>query len=108
MLENIAVSAWPSRNDSVTESTPCLGLRRTKPWEQWLTAVYAAKRRIMEIVLLNCRLSDTTLVSKIRKPFDVLAEGLSVSSSRGDRTSIELFLAGIASWNATTCAMLRQ
>lgn len=32
-----------------------------------------------------------------RKPFDVLAEGLIVSSSRGDKTAIELFLAGVQS-----------
>jgi len=53
--------------------------------EQWLSADYAAKRRILEIVFLNCRLDDATLVPTIRKPFDVLAEGLFVPSSRGDR-----------------------
>jgi len=50
---------------------------------QWLTADYAAKRRILEIVLLNCRLEGATLVPTMRKPFDVLAEGHSVPSSRG-------------------------
>ena len=44
--------------------------------QQWLTADYAAKRRILEIVCLNCRLDDVTLVPTMRKPFDVLAEGL--------------------------------
>lgn len=44
--------------------------------QQWLPADYSAKRRILEIVLLNCRLDDATLVPEIRKPFDVLAEGL--------------------------------
>jgi site-specific DNA recombinase len=29
---------------------------------QWLTADYSAKRRILEIVFLNCRLEDVTLV----------------------------------------------
>jgi DNA invertase Pin-like site-specific DNA recombinase len=53
--------------------------------QKWLTADYATKRRIMEIVFLNCRLDDATLVPTIRKPFDILAEGPSVSSSRGDR-----------------------
>ena len=52
---------------------------------QWLTAVYATKRRILEIVFLNCRLDDVTLVPQIRKPFDVLAEGLVSKESRGDR-----------------------
>ena len=44
--------------------------------QQWLTADYDAKRRILEIVCLNCQLDGATLVPEIRKPFDVLAEGL--------------------------------
>src|SRR5208282_6574858 len=53
--------------------------------QQWLVADYAAKRRILEIVFLNCRLDDVTLVPTIRKPFDVLAEGLISKESRGDK-----------------------
>ena len=53
--------------------------------QQWLTADYAAKRRILDIVFLNCRLDDVTLVPTMRKPFDVLAEGLISQQSRGDR-----------------------
>ena len=52
--------------------------------QQWLTADYAAKRRILEIVFLNCRLDDVTLIPTMRKPFDVLAEGLLSKESRGD------------------------
>ena len=57
--------------------------------QQWLTADYDAKRRILEIVCLNCTLDGVTLVPQIRKPFDVLAEGLVSEKSRGDwiRTS---------------------
>ena len=51
--------------------------------EKWLSAEYAEKRQILEIVWLNCRLDDVTLVPTIRKPFDVLAEGLSVPQSGG-------------------------
>jgi site-specific DNA recombinase len=51
---------------------------------QWLTADYAAKRRILEIVFLNCRLDDVNLVPTMRKPFDVLAEGLILKNSRGN------------------------
>jgi len=40
------------------------------------------------------------LVPTIRKPFDVLAEGLLVQSSRGDKTAIELFIAGVHGWEA--------
>lgn len=50
--------------------------------EQWVSADYAAKRRILEIVFLNCTLDDVTLVPTIRKPFDVLAEGLLLKNSR--------------------------
>ncbi|MGD9645990.1 MAG: recombinase family protein [Pirellulales bacterium] len=53
--------------------------------DQWLSADYATKRRILEIVFLNCRLDGITLVPEIRKPFDVLVKGLISRNSRGDR-----------------------
>ena len=52
--------------------------------DKWLTADYAAKRRILEIVCLNWRLDDVTLIPTMRKPFDILAEGLISQQSRGD------------------------
>jgi len=52
--------------------------------QQWLTADYPEKRRLLEIVFLNCTLDGVTLCPEMRKPFDVLAEGLLVSSSRDD------------------------
>lgn len=36
----------------------------------------------------------------MRKPFDVLAEGLLSEKSRDDKTAIELFLTGIWGWEA--------
>ncbi|WP_254512479.1 recombinase family protein [Anatilimnocola floriformis] len=51
----------------------------------WLTADYATKRRILEIVLLNCQLDGASLCPTIRKPFDQLAEGLVSEKSRDDR-----------------------
>lgn len=51
---------------------------------KWLTADFAVKRRILEIVCLNLRLDDVSLIPTIRKPFDVLAEGLVSRESRGD------------------------
>jgi site-specific DNA recombinase len=56
--------------------------------EQWLTADYAAKRRLLEIVCLNCRLDGVTLCPEMRKPFDVLVEGrfLKTSGEGGIRT----------------------
>jgi DNA invertase Pin-like site-specific DNA recombinase len=53
--------------------------------DKWLTTDYAAKRQILEIVCLNWRLDDVTLIPEMRKPFDVLAEGLLSKESRGDR-----------------------
>ena|SRR3972149_2486200 len=53
--------------------------------DKWVTADYAAKRRILEIVCLNFRLNDVSLCPEWRKPFDILAKGLLVQSSRGER-----------------------
>jgi len=58
--------------------------------EQWLMADYATKRRILEIILSNCTLVDATLCPTMRKPFDVLAEGLlsQESGGGGNRTRV--------------------
>lgn len=53
--------------------------------QKWLSADVFEKRRILEIVFLNCTLDDVTLCPTIRKPFDILAEGLISKNSRGDR-----------------------
>ncbi|MGB7157777.1 MAG: hypothetical protein WBD40_06910 [Tepidisphaeraceae bacterium] len=53
--------------------------------ERWLTADCAAKRHILDLLCSNFTLDGASLVCETRKPFDVLAEGLEVSSSRGDR-----------------------
>jgi hypothetical protein len=36
----------------------------------------------------------------MKKPFDVLAEGLISKNNRDDKTAIELFLTGIWGWEA--------
>jgi site-specific DNA recombinase len=56
--------------------------------EQWLTADCATKRRLLEIVCLNCRLDGVTLYPEMRKPFEVLVEGrfLKTSGEGGIRT----------------------
>ncbi len=53
--------------------------------QKWVEADVFEKRRILEIVFLNCRLDDVTLVPTIRKPFDALAEGLISKESRDDK-----------------------
>ena len=47
-----------------------------------LTSDYPAKRRILEIICLNFRFDDVTLYPVMRKPFDVLVEGLISQKSR--------------------------
>lgn len=66
--------------------------------EKWFAADYAAKRRILEILCLNWKLVGVSLVPEMRKPFDLLAEGLLQKDSREFRTPVELFLAGVAGW----------
>jgi hypothetical protein len=43
-------------------------------------------------------LDGATLVPEIRKPFDVLAEGLLSTNSRDNRTAIELFSSPLGEW----------
>ena len=52
---------------------------------KWLKADFAEKRKLLDLVFSNFKLDDVTLCYEIRKPFDVLAKGLLVSSHRGDR-----------------------
>ena len=68
--------------------------------QKWLTADVFEKRRILEIVFLNCTLDDVTLVATMRKPFDRLSQGLFQKNSRGDRTALELFSCGVRSISA--------
>ena len=53
--------------------------------DKWLTADYAAKRHLLEIIFSNFKLEDVTLCYKTNKPFDVLVEGLVSSYTRGER-----------------------
>lgn len=52
--------------------------------EKWLAADCSEKRQLLQIVFLNLTLDGATLVPTMRKPFDVLVEGLLVPTSRGD------------------------
>ena len=52
---------------------------------KWFVSNSAEKRQLLKTVCLNFSLQGATLVPTIRKPFDVLAKGLSVPLSRGDR-----------------------
>ncbi len=50
--------------------------------QKWVAADIDAKRRILEILWLNCTLVDVSLVPEWRKPFDPLIEGLPIGKSR--------------------------
>ena len=67
---------------------------------KWFAADVAAKRRILEIVCLNWTLDGVSLVPEMRKPFELVAEGLQKKDSRGNWTAIELFIAGVQGWEA--------
>jgi len=64
------------------------------------SVLLTAERRILDIVCLNCTLDDASLCPTMRNSFDLLAKGLVWKDSRGDWTSIELFLAGLRGWEA--------
>lgn len=51
--------------------------------DKWLTSDVDEKRRILEIVCLNLTLNGVSLDISMRKPFDVLAEGLSLNVGSG-------------------------
>ena len=67
-LSDLAVKAF--------ELSQCLA-------EKWVTAGFAEKHRLLEIVCLNCRLENTTLVPTIRRPFHILAEQPILKNGRG-------------------------
>jgi hypothetical protein len=49
-----------------------------------------------------------TLVTTMRKPFDIIAEGPVSEKSRGDWTPLELFMPGIHGFGGRVAAILRQ
>jgi hypothetical protein len=55
-----------------------------------------SKQRILDILCLDFSLDGVSLCPTMKKPFDILAEGLISKQSRGDWTPIELFLRGAA------------
>ena len=57
--------------------------------ETWLGSNNADRRQILDAVCLNRQVTDVTLVTTKRKPFDFLAERLDLKNSRGDWRSFE-------------------
>ena len=94
-----------SRDENAELATRVFELSQTLRMK-WLTAEYAEKRQILDIVWLNCRLDDVTLVPTIRKPFDILAKGLPVPDSGGSRTPVELFVSSVESWDPAAVRLI--
>ena len=57
--------------------------------EKWVAADAPAKRRLIEVVCLNCTLGGEALRPAMRKPFDVLAEGHLAKDGRGNWRKFE-------------------
>lgn len=78
--------------DALVEFDPAQAdvARAVFDWSQnaadiWRGSNTVVRREILESVCLNRTLSDATLVTEKRKPFDVLAERPNFEKSRGDR-----------------------
>ena len=76
--------------------------------ETWLGSNNADRRQILDAVCLNRQVTDVTLVTIKRKPFDFLAERLDLKNSRGDRTSIELFSGSFREWSKSLIAVAQS
>lgn len=53
--------------------------------EIWRGSNNTVRREILDVVCLNRMVSDVSLVTTKRKPFDVLSEGLELDNSRAER-----------------------
>lgn len=70
---------------------------------KWLAADAATKRKLLEIVSLNCRLDGESLVITLRKPFDLLENGQFSKVVEVKSTTVEL----IDRWRVG-CGPLRE
>ena len=53
--------------------------------EKWLSSGSAEMHQILEMLELNWKLDGVSLVAELRKPFDLMAEGLLLKKDRGDK-----------------------
>jgi hypothetical protein len=51
---------------------------------KWLAADIPTKRTLLELLWLNFSANDANLCVTMNKPFDIIAEGLTVQFGRGD------------------------
>ena len=61
-------------------------------------SVNSARKPDLRVLLIEQSRQIITLVPTMRKPFNVLSEGILSEKNRDDRTAIELFLREIRGW----------
>ena len=74
-------------HSSASGSTTDLGLRvlelANRAYELWLAQEHQEREKLVQVLCLNLTLDGVTLTPEMRKPFDLLAEGLSHSDKSG-------------------------
>lgn len=66
--------------------------------EKWFAADHAAKRRIFKIVCLKWKLVGVTLCPEMRKPFDAVAEGLTLKIVGATRWLLNFSWPAFGTW----------
>jgi hypothetical protein len=74
----------------------------------WRGSNTTARRQILDSICLNRQVSDVTLVTAKRKPFDFFVERLPLEKSRGNKTPIELFRPPISAIRSDPAGLIRD
>jgi hypothetical protein len=74
---------------------------------EWFRANIAGEHALLEFRCLEYALDGVNLVPTMRKPFDLIAEGLVSTETRGDWTRLELFAEGVAGLDASLKQRIR-
>jgi hypothetical protein len=98
---SVARIAWrvASRNTNSPPLEPATGFELLNVQREW-SCVNSAGTADPRAALFEHDLEAATPIPLIKKPFDILTEGLLSEKSRGDWTPLELFLAGVQGWEA--------
>ena len=74
----------------------------------WHGSNNSVRREILDAICLNRTLSDVSLVTETRKPFDVLAKRPDLKKNRGNKTPIELFRPPISEIKGDVAGLIRD
>jgi hypothetical protein len=78
-----------SSRSQPTHQAPIIRPSAGKAADIWRGSNTTARRQILDSICLNRQVSDVTLVTKKRKPFDFFVERLPLKTSRGECASFE-------------------